>query len=305
MICIGRLIDELKARRRVLGLSAKEAAARSDIDEKIFSDWEHGVGAPQLDAINRWATALGAVLAIVPVDFEAEQGLKIDWDGRRVAVDGKQVRLTPMEWRALERLARVPGELVTHQELFQHLYGEERHYRAESTAVRVLITKLRRLLPPLRIDAQWGQGYVVRGLKAGNDEPVTPRPKAGERRMAMPSEPAKCSRVETQAAPPVSMPEKRSAPPAFAERAPAGARASIDSPSPPRSCRAEELGVIERFLAERGATRCPDVATISQSPLPTLVWDKVKRKWIRPSLPPAAAAEVLARGNSQPMAESL
>jgi len=48
--------------------------------------------------------------------------------------------------------------------------------------------------------------------------------------------------------------------------------------------RAEELGVIERFLAERGVTRCPDVATIQQSPLPTLVWDKVKRKWVRPSM---------------------
>src|SRR5205085_12289364 len=52
--------------------------------------------------------------------------------------------------------------------------------------------------------------------------------------------------------------------------------------------RAEELGVIERFLAERGATRCPDVATIERSPLPTLVWDKLKRKWVRPSLSEAS-----------------
>jgi len=42
--------------------------------------------------------------------------------------------------------------------------------------------------------------------------------------------------------------------------------------------------VIERFLAERGVTRCPDVATIQQTPLPTLVWDKLKRKWVRPAL---------------------
>jgi hypothetical protein len=58
------------------------------------------------------------------------------------------------------------------------------------------------------------------------------------------------------------------------------AAAASNRPSP---CRAEELGVIERFLAERGATRCPDLTTIQQSPLPTLVWDKVKRKWVRPS----------------------
>jgi hypothetical protein len=55
------------------------------------------------------------------------------------------------------------------------------------------------------------------------------------------------------------------------------------APTRPSPCRAEELGVIERFLAERGVTRCPDLTTIQQSPLPTLVWDKVKRKWVRPS----------------------
>src|SRR5260221_13784551 len=68
-----------------------------------------------------------------------------------------------MEWKALERLAWTPGELVTHQALFRHLYGDDRHHRAQSTAVRVLITKLRRLLP-VRIEAQWGQGYVISGL---------------------------------------------------------------------------------------------------------------------------------------------
>ena len=59
------------------------------------------------------------------------------------------------------------------------------------------------------------------------------------------------------------------------------------APTPARAvpCRAEELGVIERFLAERGVTRCPDVATIQHSPLPALVWDKTKRKWVRPAVP--------------------
>jgi hypothetical protein len=57
----------------------------------------------------------------------------------------------------------------------------------------------------------------------------------------------------------------------------------VAQPAPHGRCRAEELGVIERFLAERGATRCPDAASIQQSPLPTLVWDKIKRKWVRPS----------------------
>ena len=99
----------------------------------------------------------------MPAESECRHGLAVDWERRRITVDGAPVRLTPMEWKALERLARTPGELVTHQALFQHLYGDVRQDRAQSTAVRVLITKLRRLLP-VRIEAQWGQGYVISGL---------------------------------------------------------------------------------------------------------------------------------------------
>lgn len=55
----------------------------------------------------------------------------------------------------------------------------------------------------------------------------------------------------------------------------------------PTGCRADELTSIERFLAERGVTACPDFATIQHVPVPTLVWDKNKRKWVRP---PAAVA---------------
>jgi hypothetical protein len=40
--------------------------------------------------------------------------------------------------------------------------------------------------------------------------------------------------------------------------------------------RAEELGAIEKFLNQRGVTRCPDEAAIRQSPLPTLIWGKLK-----------------------------
>jgi hypothetical protein len=60
-------------------------------------------------------------------------------------------------------------------------------------------------------------------------------------------------------------------------------RRAVSTVEPHQPCRADELGVIERFLAERGVTRCPDVRTIEKSPLPALTWDKVKRKWVRPS----------------------
>lgn len=279
-----RAVDELTTRRRMLGWSVKDVAERSEIAEISLAEFEQGAP-PRLDQAERWAAALGLRIALVPADSELRRGLKVDWPLRRVTVDGTPVRLTPMEWKALERLARTPGEVVTHQALFHHLYGDERHYRVQSTAIRVLITKLRRLLP-LRIEAQWGKGYVVTGLEAslpptlggGAAEPPAPA------RTPFPATNLRFDRPSpAKTAPRPTLPQglQRQVIAIAEPRIAAGTAA----PAARAPCRAEELGVIERFLAERGATRCPDVATIQQSPLPTLVWDKVKRKWVRPAAP--------------------
>lgn len=279
------LLDDLKARRQRLGLSIKDVGDRCGFDENSLSEWERGVASPQLGAAQIWASALGLNFALVPADIDARGGLGVDWDKRRVTVDGKPVRLTPMEWRALERLAQAPGELVTHQALFQHLYGVERDYRAQSTAVRVLVTKLRRLLP-LRISAHWGKGYVLTGIEPSRgaasgpiDKPAAPKP-----------EPAKIQFERLAAGPTAAQRSVQRIRQEFTEFSHSEARRIVDPPPRHSPCRAEELGVIERFLAERGVTRCPDGATIQQSPLPTLVWDKIKRKWVRP-----ATASPLAR----------
>jgi transcriptional regulator with XRE-family HTH domain len=276
------LITDLEFRRHTLGMSIKELSTSCGIAEQLLSDWEHGVGSPRLDAIERWAAALGLTLAFAPLRSATKQGPVVDWEKRRITVDGTPIRLTPMEWKALERLASTPGELVTHQALFRHLYGDDRHHRAQSTAVRVLITKLRRLLP-IRIEARWGQGYVISGLDpsqgqanrghdAARDGVATPPPVVEKPRDHV-------QLVPPPAAPRSPMPIRRE----LAGLSGSGIQRVAAAPARPGPCRAEELGVIERFLAERGVTRCPDLATIQQSPLPTLVWDKVKRKWVRPS----------------------
>jgi transcriptional regulator with XRE-family HTH domain len=276
------LIRDLEIRRHTLGWSLKELGDRCGIDESFLGDWESGVGSPRLDAIGHWAAALGLKLAFVRAEHEARHGLLVDWNKRRITVDGTPIRLTPMEWKALERLAWTPGELVSHQALFRHLYGDDRHHRAQSTAVRVLITKLRRLLP-IRIEARWGQGYVISGIEPAQphahrdadgvaDEDAAPHPQIVEK--------------PCEHAAPTPMTAPRNPPSIGRELAglsDPGVRRAAAAPTRPSPCRAEELGVIERFLAERGVTRCPDLTTIQQSPLPTLVWDKVKRKWARPS----------------------
>ena len=309
------VICDLKTRRHALGWSLHDLSKRCGIDEAFLSDWEHGIDSPRLDALEAWATALGLKVSMTTATSAAGRGLKVEWQARRVTVDGAPIRLTPMEWKALERLARTPGELVTHQDLFRHLYGDEADYRAQSTAIRVLITKLRRLLP-LRIDAQWGRGYVVSGIdtqapdseagECGSAAETSSAPVAEPHRevsrayrpeswhKAEPDQPRQvkasfaAEKLQHERITFLPRPAPRAMPSAIRRElvdlaAPAVRRLAVPQPARAGLCRAEELGVIERFLAERGVTRCPDVATIEQSPLPTLVWDKMKRKWVRPA----------------------
>ena len=280
MSCKDMLIDHLKARREALGWSTKQVADRASLDEAVIAQSEHGGASPRLETVESWAAALGLTLSLVPADAEARRGLQVDWQARRICVDGTPVRLTPMEWKALERLAAAPGELVPHLDLFRHLYGEEEPYRAQSTAIRVLITKLRRLLPPLRIEAQWGRGYVISGIAASSHR-GTPIADAGGGPSAEP-QPEK----PRQAAPPTPSAVVREHTPMrrrLVEITQHSEMRRAAAPAPrPNPCRAEELTSIERFLSERGVTRCPDMATIQHAPLPTLVWDKMKRKWVRP-----------------------
>ena len=291
MTCKAPLISELKARRQSLGLPIKDVGERCGIDERFLCDWERGEGTPRLDAIERWAAALGLKLALTPREQDARPGLRVDWERHCITVDGTPVRLTPMEWKALERLAAAPGQLVSHQALFQYLYGADQPYRAQSTAIRVLITKLRRLLP-LRIEAQWGRGYVISGV-----EPSRPQvPKAAERNSecapaVIPERIQEKDDAATRRRQNLTLVPKSIAmnPPSMRAQivpmnSPPARRTAVPQ-SHPGSCRAEELGVIERFLAERGVTRCPDMATIQHAPLPTLIWDKDKRKWVRPAAP--------------------
>ena len=296
-----RVIDQIKARRRVLGLGIEEVAAHCGIAERLLSDWEQGSGSPQLDVVERWAAMLGLRLSFTADKQDVQRGIKIDWANRCIAVDGRPVRLTALEWNALERLAAVPGEPVSSEALFHHLYGARQPYRATSTALRVLITRLRRLLP-LQIKAQRGCGYVISGI-----EP------SGLGLLAIdhcPAEPAVEHRAvdEARGVGAAARPRREgimlvtgSTSDATSARStvptPAGApvRRTAAPRSVPNRARAEELGIIERFLAERGATRCPDAATLRVAMLPMLIWDKSKRKWVRPTMPPHAAPTADAR----------
>jgi two-component system KDP operon response regulator KdpE len=83
--------------------------------------------------------------------------------GRRVARrrDGRDVRLTPLEHRILETLARHGDRIVTHAALIKEVWGP---HRSDSRALRVYIGSLRRKLEvdpgrPQHILTELGVGY--------------------------------------------------------------------------------------------------------------------------------------------------
>jgi two-component system KDP operon response regulator KdpE len=68
--------------------------------------------------------------------------LQIDQERRRVHVDGKEVHLTPIEYRLLTTMARHAGKVLTHRQLLREVWGpnhtEDAHY------LRVFMATLRR-----------------------------------------------------------------------------------------------------------------------------------------------------------------
>ena len=140
---------------------------------------------------------------------------------------------------------------------------------------------------PIRIEAQWGQGYVVGGIPAsqsdGSDDASSEGEPGGchQRISGTPLMRESAIVIRPVAAPQKPQPIGRRV---IATKQASGRRAMALTVNPSR-CRAEELGVIERFLAERGVTRCPDPQLVAQSGQSELVWDKMKRKWVRPTPP--------------------
>ena len=88
--------------------------------------------------------------------------LEIDPQTKRVVLAGHEVRFTPTEHQMLLRLARHPGELVTHNQLYREVWpdgsAESGHY------VRVYIQQIRRKLrddaaSPTFIATEHSYGY--------------------------------------------------------------------------------------------------------------------------------------------------
>lgn len=90
--------------------------------------------------------------------------LTIDTVARRVKFNNSDVRLTAMEYRTLEYLAMRAGQIVSKEELLEHLY--DFNWERFSNVIEVYISALRRKLDPDQksdlIETVRGQGYLLK-----------------------------------------------------------------------------------------------------------------------------------------------
>jgi len=72
--------------------------------------------------------------------------LAVDIAERKVMVNGKRVKLTPIEFRLLALLVESAGRILTHQQLLEKVWGWE--YTDDLDYVRIYISHLRRKIEP-------------------------------------------------------------------------------------------------------------------------------------------------------------
>jgi DNA-binding response OmpR family regulator len=90
--------------------------------------------------------------------FYQFQGFEIDLMRRTVKVEGRSVRLTPTEFRFLAVLVRHPGQLLTYDEILNHVWGWE---AAEHRIVHTFAAQLRAKL------GKQGSAYLVNDYGSG------------------------------------------------------------------------------------------------------------------------------------------
>jgi two-component system KDP operon response regulator KdpE len=100
-------------------------------------------GFPELLARIR-ATQRRAVRTEHPDAVVVAGGLRVDLEARVVTLGGREVHLTPIEFRLLAVLARHAGKVVTHRQLVEAVWGPRS--REGTQTLRVHMTHLRRKL---------------------------------------------------------------------------------------------------------------------------------------------------------------
>ena len=87
--------------------------------------------------------------------------ISVDTRHMRVAVDGAEIQVSPLEYRLLAYLLHHKQRVVSASELIDHLYGNDDARGAN--ALEALVTRLRKKLGAEAIQTRRGFGYFIEG----------------------------------------------------------------------------------------------------------------------------------------------
>mgnify|MGYP000374178870 CR=1 FL=1 len=85
--------------------------------------------------------------------------LRVDLRQMRVSVDGRPLKITPLEYRLLNYLLHHRGQVVGQEELVENIYYRDQE--PDSNAVEVLVGRLRRKIGGDIIQTRRGFGYLI------------------------------------------------------------------------------------------------------------------------------------------------
>lgn len=93
------------------------------------------------------------------------KGLEIEFDSRRVFIEGKEVNLTAKEFDLLELFLKNPGKVYSRENLLDTIWGYE--YPGDARTVDVHVRRLREKVEknpsePEYIYTKWGVGYYFK-----------------------------------------------------------------------------------------------------------------------------------------------
>ena len=88
--------------------------------------------------------------------------MRLDCDGRRAYIKGKEINLTAKEFEVLELLMKNPGKVYGREELLKLVWGND--YPGDVRTVDVHIRRLREKIEsvpsePVYVRTKWGVGY--------------------------------------------------------------------------------------------------------------------------------------------------
>lgn len=122
------------------------------------------------DTIVAQLRALARMLAADPPSDEPEiimiRNMTVDLDRREVRANGRTLGLTPTEFRILAQLARRPGRVVSHADIFREVHGYTIADQEAKDILKVHIWRLRSKLAAVVPDANLivnvrGFGYLL------------------------------------------------------------------------------------------------------------------------------------------------